>query len=163
MKTIRANSELKSSLFILERVEPNVHTGMLYGQNFSQGFATLSQSLRHDPAAINAHLKQILNFFLSKFQQVKKLHFMSDGPTTQYRNRKIFYIITQYFSLCYLQIEFISYNFSEAGHGKSAADGIGSTLIRLADDRVKFGHDISTFDMLVSTLRCFVKKFTLTL
>ena len=76
---------------------------MLYGLNFSQGFATLSQSLRHDPAAITAHLKQILNFFHSKFQQVKKLDFMSDGPTTQYRNRKIFYIITQYFPLCYPQ------------------------------------------------------------
>ena len=83
---------------------------------------------------------------------------MSDGPTSQYRNRKMFYIITQYFPLCYPQIEFISYNFSEAGHGKSAADGIGSTLIRLADDRVKFGHDISTFDMLVSTLSCSVRK-----
>ena len=54
--------------------------------------------------------------------------------------------------------DFISFNFSEAGHGKSAADGIGGALIRLADDRVKFGHDISAFDMLVSTLSCSVKK-----
>ena len=154
VKTIRASTELQSSLFILERVEPNVHTGMLYGQNFSQGFITL----RHDPAAITPHLKQILNFFLSKFQQVKKLHFMSDGPATQYRDRKMFYIITQYFPLCYPQIELISYNFSEAGHGKSAADGIGGALKRLADHREKFGHDISTFDMLVSTLSCSVKK-----
>ena len=83
---------------------------------------------------------------------------MSDGPTTQYRNHKMFYIITQYFPLCYPQIEFIPYNFSEAGHGKSAAGGIGGALIRLADDRVKFGHDISTFDMLVLTLSCSAKK-----
>ena len=70
----------------------------------------------------------------------------------------MFYIITQYFPLFYPQIEFISYNFSEAGHGKSAADGIGGALKRLADHREKFGHDISAFDMLVSTLRCSVKK-----
>lgn len=83
---------------------------------------------------------------------------MDHGPTTQYRNRKIFYIITQYFPLCYPRVELISYNFCEAGYGKSTADGIGGALKRLADDKVKFGNDISIFDTLVSIFRCSVKK-----
>ena len=95
------------------------HWNALWPKFFLGVCYSLSQSLRHDPAAITVHLKQILNFFFSRFQQVKKLHFMSDGPTTQYRNRKMFYIITQYFSLCYPQIEFISYNLSEARHKRS--------------------------------------------
>lgn len=77
---------------------------------------------------------------------------MSDGPTTQYRNRKIFYIITQYFPLCYPQIQFKFYNFSEAGHGKSADDDIRGFLKRSADDQVKFDKVISNFDQLVTVL-----------
>ncbi|CAD6222118.1 GSCOCG00011732001-RA-CDS, partial [Cotesia congregata] len=146
-------TEVQSVHFGASRTQCTLHTGMIYSQNFSQGFATLSQSLRHDPAAITAHLKQILNYYLLQLPNIKKIHFMSDGPTTQYRNRKMFYIITQYFPLCYPQIQFISYNFSDAGHGKSAADGIGGFLKRSADDQVKFGKDISNFDKLITVLR----------
>lgn len=50
-------TEVQSVYFGASRTQCTLHTGMLYGQNFSQGFATISQSLRYDPAAITAHLK----------------------------------------------------------------------------------------------------------
>ncbi|KAK0072338.1 hypothetical protein PV326_000162, partial [Microctonus aethiopoides] len=83
---------------------------------------------------------------------------MSDGPTTQYRNKKMFYLITQYLPQCYLQLENITYNFSEAGHGKSSADGIGGYIKKFADDQVKYGTDIPNFDSLLSILRECVKS-----
>ena len=67
---------------------------------------------------------------------VKKIHFMSDGPTTQYRNKKMFYLIPQYVPKYLPTVKKISYIFSKAGHGKSSADGIGGCLKRLADDAV---------------------------
>ena len=71
---------------------------------------------------------------------------MSDGPTTQYRNKKMFYLITQYLPQCCTQLEDIKYNFSEAGDGQSSADGIRGYLKKFADDQVKYGTDVSYFD-----------------
>jgi len=48
-----------------------------------------------------------------------------------------------------------TWNFSEAGHGKSAADGVGGSLKRTADRFVSLGSDISSpwllFDALCSS------------
>ena len=85
---------------------------------------------------------------------------MSDGPTTQCRNKRMFYLITQYLPQCctHCQLEDITYNFSEAGYGKSLADGIVGNLKKFADDQVKYGTDVSDFDSLLSILRSRVKS-----
>ena len=41
-----------------------LHTSMVYSSNFSQGFATLSKSLRHDPSAIIVRIRKLLTFIL---------------------------------------------------------------------------------------------------
>ena len=68
-----------------------------------------------------------------------------------------FNLITQYLPQCCTQLEDITYNFSEAGHGKSSADGIGGYLKKFADDQVKYGTDVSDFDSLLLILRSRVK------
>lgn len=151
-------TEVQSVHFGASRVQCTLHTGMVYSSNFSQGFVTLSKSLRHDPSAIIIHIKKILDVYLATNPEIKKLHIMSDGPTTQYRTKKMFYLITQYLPQCYTQLEDITYNFSEAGHGKSSADGIGGYIKKLADDQVKYGTDVSNFDSLLAILRDRVKS-----
>lgn len=47
---------------------------------------------------------------------------------------------------CFFSFKKITYNYSEAGHGKNAADGIGAALKRTADDLVKYGADIPDFE-----------------
>ncbi len=69
-------------------------------------------------------------------------HFISDGPTTQYRNKQNFYL----FSTRIYDKGFRggTWNFLEAGHGKGAADGIGAAIKRLADKVVqRRGQDIT--------------------
>ncbi|CAH0555071.1 unnamed protein product [Brassicogethes aeneus] len=39
-----------------------------------------------------------------------------------------------------------SYNFSEAGHGRSIADGVGGTVKRMADNMIALGKDIASID-----------------
>ncbi|XP_072152583.1 uncharacterized protein [Bemisia tabaci] len=39
-----------------------------------------------------------------------------------------------------------TYNFSEAGHGKSVADGVGGTIKGRADSCVRQGNDINSID-----------------
>jgi hypothetical protein len=40
----------------------------------------------------------------------------------------------------------ITWNYTEAGHGKGPVDGVGSFMKRFMDDLVAHGHDIDTFD-----------------
>ena len=131
---------------------------MVYSSNFSQGFATLSKSLRYDQSAVTVDIKKILDVYLIANPKIMKLHIMSDGPTTQYRNKKMFCLITQYLPQCCIQLEDITYNFSETGHGRSSVDGIGGYLKKFADDQLKYGTDVPDFDSLLSILRSRVKS-----
>lgn len=145
-------AEPQSVHFGASRQQVTLHTGMVYTEKFSEGFTTLSPSLKHDPCAIAAHLTKVLDHYLEKFPSVEHLHFLSDGPTTQYRNRKMFHLVTTYIVQRYPQIRSITYNFSEAGHGKNAADGIGAVVKRTADRIVAQGTDVNSFEILLRVI-----------
>ena len=65
------------------------------------------------------------------------MHFQSDGPSTQYRNKTNFFLFAYHCNL--LQLHHASWNFSTAGHGKSFADGTGGTVKVLCDRAVAYG------------------------
>jgi len=133
-----------------------LHTGRVYfNDGKSESFCSLSEITRHDSKAIVAHLKPILNKYLSCRPLVKKLFFLSDGPVTQYRNRDYF-LMTQYLTEIYPQILEIEWLFSEAGHGKGEADGVGGTTKRTADSAVAHGQDVNCLQKLKDLLdvRC---------
>ncbi|KAJ8686369.1 hypothetical protein QAD02_022163 [Eretmocerus hayati] len=134
------------------RQQFSLHTGLAYSGLFNEGFTTISESLRHDAVAIMTHLKPILDHYLAKLPNVTELHVLSDGPTTQYKNRFAVYVITQFLLNLFPQIARFTWNFSEAGHGKGPADGIGATVKRAADDQVKYGADILDLSSLMTAL-----------
>ena len=70
------------------------------------------------------------------------LHVMSDGPVTQYRNRKNFYLLSTIPFLSGFQQ--VTWNFSEKSHGKGAPDGVGGAVKRTADSAVQRGEDVQT-------------------
>ncbi|CAH1115771.1 unnamed protein product [Psylliodes chrysocephalus] len=115
----------------------------------------LTQSLQSNELGL---LIDFSENYSSTNPEINKLYIMGDGPTTQYRNIKMFYLITQYLPQCYTQLEDITYNFSEAGHGKSSADRISGYIKKLADDQVKYGLDVTNFDSLLAILRNRVKS-----
>ena len=85
-----------------------------------------------------------------KFPHVDTLHFYSDGPCTQYRQKHNFYLFKKF--VHELGFKFASWNFFEAGHGKGAPDGIGGSVKRSAHLRVKYGNDVCTASQFVSQL-----------
>lgn len=139
--------------FGASRDQISLHTGMIYSKDFSRGFCTYSKSTQHDAPAIIAHLKSVIDYALTIKPSIKHLHLQSDGPLTQYRNKSLFYLICEYLSQMYSNFETIIYNYTETGHGKSAADGIGGAIKRLLDALVNYGHDISNYDVLTTTLQ----------
>ncbi|KAJ8676282.1 hypothetical protein QAD02_012069 [Eretmocerus hayati] len=145
-------TEVHSFHFGASRQQFSLHTGMAYSGLFNEGFTTISECLRHDAVAIMTHLKPILDHYLAKLPNVTELHVLSDGPTTQYKNRFAVYVITQFLLNLFPQIARFTWNFSEAGHGKGPADGIGAAVKRAADDQVKYGADILDLSSLMTAL-----------
>ncbi|KAJ8896417.1 hypothetical protein PR048_001761 [Dryococelus australis] len=70
-----------------------------------------------------------LNSFVSKRTHI---HFLSDGPSTQYHNCKLFKLLGTHIPDTLPSVQTILWNYTEAGHGKGAPDGLGGTLKRTA-------------------------------
>ncbi|XP_022078608.1 uncharacterized protein LOC127533326 [Acanthochromis polyacanthus] len=135
----KMNVEVQAFHFGGSRQQATVHTCMVYTAENTKAYATISNSLRHDERAVWAHLKPVFDEVLSN-KKIKTLHFMSDGPLTQYRNRKNFYLMS---TLPFLRgIENITWNYSEKSHGKGAPDGVGGSVKRGADTFVLQGGDL---------------------
>lgn len=71
-------------------------------------------------------------------QDFPAVHFFSDGPTTQYRQKKNFFL----FSTMLNNYQLATWNFFEASHGKGAADGVVTVFRCTADRLVTQGVDI---------------------
>lgn len=101
---------------------------------------------------ICAHLKPVIQRIKLLTPDLKQLHVLSDGPTTQYRNKTMFHLIANYLSKI-SKAEIINWHFSEAGHGKGAPDGVGGCIKRTCDNAVTNGQDISNIDSFISCLK----------
>ena len=124
---------------------------MIYRKDGHKSFASISDSLRHDPAAIWAHMKPVLLELRQLHPQVTDVHFFSDGPTPQYSNKQNFYLLsTQIYKLGF---RCATWNFLASGHGKGAPDAIGGAVKRQADAMVSMGCDINDAENLIKCLQ----------
>jgi len=114
-------------------LQVTLHTSVLYSGSVIKSFCTVTPDSSHDPIAIFHHLKPILEKYVEK---IRNIHFLSDLRNTQYRNRHMFYIMIKHIIPMFKALENFSWNFSEAGHGKGAADGVGATVKRTCDHHV---------------------------
>ncbi|CAH0559354.1 unnamed protein product [Brassicogethes aeneus] len=139
-------SEIEASHFGASKKQISLHTSVVYyGGN-------IKPVSRHDPAAICAHLNLLVGKIKNNVPNLKTIHFASDGPSTQYRNKSMFYLASSYLSKV-LNVENMFWHFSEAGHGKGAPDGVGGSLKRSADGLVGRGTDLSSLEVLVIKLK----------
>lgn len=134
--------EIQGHHFGGSRKQITLHTGVLYlpSQN-PYSFCTISANNEHGPSAIWAHLNPVLKMLKEEQPNIRTIHFFSDGPATQYRQKQNFYLFSK--NLHGLGFDQATWSFFESGHGKGAADGIGGVLKRTADRIVAHGEDIS--------------------
>ena len=92
----RYHRATQASHFGASMNQATLHTGCAYVQNDVVSFCTISESFRHDPSAIWAHLQPVFGYVLEKYPGIDTIHIFSDGPVTQYRNRKNFYLISTF-------------------------------------------------------------------
>ncbi|XP_069109737.1 uncharacterized protein [Argopecten irradians] len=139
----KLTDEVQSMHFGASRNQVSLHTGVFYEYSKKpSSFCTMSACTRHDPTAIWAHLDPILREIRETNQNIDTVHFVSDGPTTQYRSKKNFYLMKDRVHRSY-GFQTATWNFTEAGHGKGAPDGVGGLVKRKADQAVAYGKDIT--------------------
>ncbi|CAG5052596.1 unnamed protein product [Parnassius apollo] len=149
--TCKMHRQIQSAHFGTQN-QISLHTSVIYVKSSKpRAYCTLSDSTDHSPAAIWAHLRPILIDIKKKVPQINTVHVFSDGPATQYKQKKNFYLYKLY--LEDLNFEKGTWNFSESYHGKSAADGIGGVIKRLLDAKVSHGMDVSDTSTAYSLLK----------
>lgn len=139
----KLNSEVQAFHFGGSRKQATVHTCVAYTTASTQSYATISASLRHDERAVWAHLEPVLKDIMQNCDpSPTTLHVLSDGPVTQYRNKKNFYLLS---TIPFLSgFKQVTWNFSEKSHGKGAPDGVGWAVKGIADSAVQRGADLQT-------------------
>ncbi|CAG5897230.1 unnamed protein product, partial [Menidia menidia] len=106
--------------------------------------------VHHDAVATWAHLQPVLGYITYNYPLAKNIHFLSDGPTSQYRNKVAFYLAS---TVPFMKgFKTVTWNFTEASHGKGAPDGVGGALKNLADRVVAYGTDIPNASALLENL-----------
>lgn len=159
--------EIQAFHFGGSRTQVSLHTSSLLLKDDdnsvpkTKSFATFSESLQHNPPAILAHLEPVFEFISKERPKLKAIHFLSDSPSTQYRNKSMFYIFAKLIEKYFPYLEYSTWNFYEAGHGKGAPDGIGGTVKRTADNLVAQGKDISSLQTLVTALKERLRSITI--
>lgn len=150
--SLKYAEEIQAFHFGGSRQHVSLHTSVIYyTHDFSSGcirptsVCTISNCIRHDAGAIWAHLISLIKHALEINPFITTLNFLSDSPISQYRNKYMFFIITQ-IQKKIQTISRITWNYTEAGHWKGAPDGVGAVLKRTADKMVNFGRDVGDFD-----------------
>ena len=85
----------------------SLHTGVYYVGHDGEAntFCTISESLQHGPAAIWAHLDTVLNLTQNKHPEIDTIHYFSDGPCTQYKQKANVFLFTHRVSKGYKHLE----------------------------------------------------------
>lgn len=101
--TCKYAREVQSHFYCASKQEVVLHTGVVYlPKGDMQSLCTVSKSLRHDPPAIMTHLIPVLDLVLT--EGITRIHFQSDSPVTQYRNKAMFFLVCDFLPKLYPQI-----------------------------------------------------------
>ncbi|CAG5034023.1 unnamed protein product [Parnassius apollo] len=153
--------EVQSLHFGGSRGQVSLHTVVAYlkegRETVNHCLCTVSECTRHDSPAVWAHLQKALQFVFEKCPYITTAHILTDSPTSQYRNKQIFYILTQLRDT-FPSLKLVTWNYQESGHGKGAPDGIGAVVKRTADHQVKCGRDVGDFSTFLAVVRENIKN-----
>ena len=80
-------SEIQACHYGQNLPQITLHIGMYHTKYEKAGFCNVLQSKHQDAAAIWTHMDQTLKDIRTTFPTVETIHFWSDGPSKQYKNR----------------------------------------------------------------------------
>lgn len=98
-----------------------------------QSYVFVSDETTHNAATVLAIMQKLVPKLQELVPNLKVVHYVTDSPTSQYRNKYIFHVIAKHEDMFSVKA---SWQYFEAGHGKGPCDGVGGTTKRMADEAV---------------------------
>ena len=130
----RSMEEVQSAYFNQSSV--TLHPVVAYyrgtsGELIHKSIVIVSDEMGHKASTVVAFIDHIIPILKEIDPDLRRIHYWSDSPTSQYRNKHIFDLIANHeerYGIC------ARWNYFEAGHGKGPCDGLGGSCKRLADE-----------------------------
>ena len=101
------------------------------GTKQHKSVVVLSDETSHKASTVYAFLKALTSWCQAQFPHVQTINYLSDSPTSQYRNSLIFVILNRHQEL-FGDLKG-TWQYFESGHGKGPCDGLGAAVKRAAD------------------------------
>jgi hypothetical protein len=103
-----------------------------------QSFVGVTDINKHSAPTTVAFLSKLVPEIRKLKPELKVVHYISDSPANQYRNKYVVKFIAHHQS--YFPDVKASWEFLEAGHGKGPCDGVGGSLKKSLETHVKKGN-----------------------
>ncbi|CAC5416239.1 unnamed protein product [Mytilus coruscus] len=124
----------------VDRTPVTIHPVVVYFRGQSKlehkSIAIISDELSHSTSTVCTFLDSLIPVLKEICPNVECVHYWTDSPSSQYRNKTIFDLVANHSSVYGIQAR---WNYFESGHGKGPCDGLGGTIKRMADEAVKRG------------------------
>lgn len=132
-----AENEVQSAHWNSQAV--TIHPCVIYyksqAKHSYKSLAIISDTREHNANTVYCILKKIIAFAKETISpDLKTVNYWTDGPSSQYRNYKIFSVVFEHQIIFHCDAV---WNYFEVGHGKGPCDGVGGSLKRNADRSVK--------------------------
>ena len=121
----------------------SLHTMVVYYRNAEnetdngvQCYVAVSGVLSHNAISVYTILSKLIPELKTLVPNLKQIHYLTDSPTSQYRNKTIFRFISTHKEEYDIEAR---WNYLESGHGKGPCDGLGASIKRSADNAIKHG------------------------
>lgn len=103
-------------------------------QLIHKSFAVISDELSHNASAILAFIEHVVPIFKELIPTISYIDYMSDSPTSQYRNKYMFNVIAEHPNRFGIGA---SWQYFEAGHGKGPCNGVGAVAVKRHKDVIQ--------------------------
>lgn len=138
--TCRSHEEVQSAYFNQSTV--TLHPMVAYWKNTDgilqhKSFITISDEASHKASTVLTFIDDLIPELKVIDPQLKMIHYWSDSPSSQYRNKYIFDAVANHFETYGCNAR---WNYFESGHGKGPCDGLGGTSKRMADEASRSGR-----------------------
>ena len=101
-----------------------------------KSFVVVSDVMSHSAGTVCSFLDAVIPLLKEIDKDLHEIHYWTDSPSSQYRNRYIFQAIMDHKEKYGIAAR---WNYFEAGHGKGPCDGVGGTTKRMADEAIRQG------------------------
>ena len=142
--TVSSSDEIQSAYFGKAQItiHPAVVHYLLDNVLVHKSYVLVTDERSHCAPTVVQFMKQLIPRMRDDLPvDVTFVHYITDSPSSQYRNLQMFSVL---FKLDVLFGTDASWLYYEAVHGKGPCDGVGGASKRMADDYVRRGHTILT-------------------